>query len=63
MSTSTPPPALPPRTALLLLMALLAGILLGALTYLDGGTAWRAMAVGVVSAGAAFLGFDKAIGS
>jgi hypothetical protein len=62
--TSQPPgPLLSTRAALLMLLAVLAGLSAGALTFLSGRSVPSAVLAGCGAAGAALLFFNKVIGT
>lgn len=61
--TSQRDPLVPMRLALITLVALVVGVLIGALTYIaDARNVAQAVLAGVVAAGAAVLPLDKMIG-
>ena len=63
MSKSQPtPPLLTVRTALVLTLGLLAGIIVGVLAAVAEHSVWAGALAGVFTAGAAVLGFHQIIG-
>lgn len=57
-----PPPLLTVRTALVLVLGLLAGIIVGVLAAVAEHNVWAGALAGVLAVGAAVLGFHKIIG-
>lgn len=58
----TPPPLLTVRTALVLTLGLLAGIIVGVLAAVAEHSVWTGVLAGILTTGAAVLGFHKVIG-
>lgn len=61
MSQQTPPPLMSLRTAVILALALLAGVLIGALSFFAGHNTAAALLAGVIAIGGAALGLNKLV--
>lgn len=61
-SSPTPPPLLTVRSAVILLLGVVCGFIIGALTYLAGGNTAASVLAGLGASGSSVMFLHKAIG-